>query len=303
MVVIASAEANHLGGSLSSRNNSARAGDPRPSDELVGPLVELGLSRTEARVYLALLGAELSTAAEVAAAAGVPRPKVYEALSSLESRGLCVPVADRSATRYRAVPGEESIRQLVRRRDQERRVVAEQDEHAAETLLRELPARDGGRRGASLPLEHIEAVHGRSATGSTYERLIGEARERVTIMTRPPYLQARARWGEAERAALRRGVALRVIHPSDDALGSERYDDLVAEGAEVGLLDELPMKVITRDSAEALVTLRDPVTREELLTSMLIRHPDLVRPLELLFAREWRRARPLRLLDVRGAEL
>src|SRR5205807_3364011 len=50
-------------------------------------LTELGLAVNEARVYLALLRFfDSPTAAEAASAAGVPRPKVYEALQALEGR-------------------------------------------------------------------------------------------------------------------------------------------------------------------------------------------------------------------------
>ena len=76
--------------------------------ELVDALGELGLSRTwtEGRLYVALAGSGRATAAELARSAGVPRPKAYQALASLEAHGLVSSILGR-VNRYVALPAEE----------------------------------------------------------------------------------------------------------------------------------------------------------------------------------------------------
>ncbi|HII71750.1 TPA: hypothetical protein HA265_03270 [Candidatus Woesearchaeota archaeon] len=51
-------------------------------------LVDLGLSRNEARTYLALLDIGSSSATKVADAAGLHRPNVYDSLERLKCKGL-----------------------------------------------------------------------------------------------------------------------------------------------------------------------------------------------------------------------
>jgi DNA-binding MarR family transcriptional regulator len=81
-------------------NTRQTAGDLGTYSETAGAeatrlLTELGLTINEARVYLALLQSDSPTAAEAAAAAAVPRPKVYEALQGLESRGFSKSIGGR----------------------------------------------------------------------------------------------------------------------------------------------------------------------------------------------------------------
>jgi len=62
----------------------------------------------------------------------------------------------------------------------------------------------------------------------------------------------------------------------------------VAEaGGQVRVTDTVPMKLLVRDAVEAMISLCDSLTGEQGLTSAVIRHPDLVRALQLLFEREW----------------
>jgi hypothetical protein len=53
------------------------------------------------------------------------------------------------------------------------------------------------------------------------------------------------------------------------------------------------MKLLVRDGVEALVSLRDTVTHEQAITTVAARHPDLARPLGLLFRQQWKKATPI----------
>ena len=55
----------------------------------------------------------------------------------------------------------------------------------------------------------------------------------------------------------------------------------------------------TTRSTQAGSGARDPVTHEQSLTSVIVRHPDLVTPFRLLFEAEWENAQPF---DEQAAE-
>jgi hypothetical protein len=53
------------------------------------------------------------------------------------------------------------------------------------------------------------------------------------------------------------------------------------------------MKLMVRDREEALISLRDVGTGAQSVTTVAVRHPDLVAPLTTLFEQQWRKARAL----------
>jgi sugar-specific transcriptional regulator TrmB len=258
-------------------------------DELTRALTELGLSQNESRLYLALLRLADATAAELARESGVPRPKVYEALGALETRGFCSTVADR-VTRYRPIPPDSAIRDWIRHRDHERATQSEREQTLADTLVRLLPK---PQERAGQPPDYIEAISGRARLTEALEDLVHRAQKTVWMMMQPPWLQPRSRWNLAEAAAARRGVQVRVIYSTEALRDRKRYIDLVEAGGECRVLPEIPMKLLVRDGVEALVSLRDRRTGHQTITTVAVRHPDLARPLGLLFRQEWKKATPI----------
>ena len=53
------------------------------------PLLELGLNKYEAKVYLTLIGEGISTAKNISDITGIPYGKVYEIINSLAAKGFC----------------------------------------------------------------------------------------------------------------------------------------------------------------------------------------------------------------------
>lgn len=258
--------------------------------ELTRSLAELGLSVNEARLYVALLTIGEGTAADLARASGVPRPKVYEALGAMESRGFCTTVLGR-VTRYRPLAPDIALRDWTRHRDHERAAQAEREQALAETLIRLLPA--PADRPATQPPDYLEAVSGRLQTTAALEEIIGRAERSVWMMQQPPFLQPRTRWNVAEADAARRGVQVRVIYSTEAARDPRRVVDLLRAGGECRTLDEIPMKLLVRDEVEAFCSLRDARSGQQTMTSVAIRHPDLAKPLGLLFRQLWKRATPI----------
>jgi sugar-specific transcriptional regulator TrmB len=259
-------------------------------DGAVRRLGELGLTQNEARVYVALLRGGEPTAAEVAAAAAVPRPKVYEALGALEGRGFCRGSAGR-VRRFRAVDPATALAGWVALRDRDREAAAHRDQAVRAELEALLP-----RPEASSPVgvpDFIEAISGRNPTTVALEDVIGRARDTLWEMLQPPFLQPRSRWNRIEADAARRGVDVRVVYTPDAVAEPGRVAGIVAAGGQARVAEQLPMKLLIRDGEEALISLRDAQTGAQSVTSARVRHPDLVAPLATLFTQVWEQARPL----------
>jgi sugar-specific transcriptional regulator TrmB len=272
-----------------------RRGRARKSDDDISrSLVQLGLTLSEARVYVSLLKAPGLTPAEAAADAGVARPRVYEALRLLEERGFATSVLDGNVTRSRALPPKFALDEWLRRRDQDRKLASEQDADLVADLVSRLPEPtpvelDGGF------FSYMEGVYGRGRISDMLRSMVDGAETRIFNMTQPPWIQPRARWNVAEISALRRGVEVRMLVTPSGLADHQRWEPLAQAGGKVRVAETIPMKLIVCDRKEAMTSLRDPTTGEQGLSNVVIRHPDIVHSLELLFDDEWERAEPVEL--------
>jgi sugar-specific transcriptional regulator TrmB len=263
----------------------------RSEDEgaAVRGLVDLGLTLGEARSYVTLLEGEVMTAAAVAADAGIARPKVYEALRLLEEKGFAASVVDGPVARYRALSPSTALKGWVDHRDEDRRARAEQETELGDELIGLLPEVGPSAEGGEL-FAFIEGVYGRGRTSQALKSMVDESEHEVLNMTQPPWSQPRRSWNQAEIAALGRGVGVRLLITPEGVPDESRWEPLVEAGGEVRATDKIPMKLIICDERVALTSLRDPTTGEQGVNNVLIRHPDIVRSLRLLFDDEWSRA-------------
>ncbi len=262
----------------------------KTSDPSVAGLLELGLTAAEARAYVALLRHPLLSAAEVAANAELVRPKVYEALRLLEERGFCRAVAGEPVTRFRAVAPEQALPGWIAHREQERALMQDRDDRIASDLLTLLPEPAGLEAAGDLD-EYFEAIVGRVRTTEALAGMFARAEHSVANMTQPPFLQPRSRWNVAETDALRRGVSVQALFTPPAIEDEHRWAPIVEAGGEVRVAPVIPMKLLIRDGAEAMVSLRDPASGEQAPNSIVIRHPDLVKPLQEMFEKAWEAAR------------
>jgi sugar-specific transcriptional regulator TrmB len=68
--------------------------------ETLNKLSELGLSKYEAKAYLALLQKNPSTAYEIGKASGIPSSKIYEVVNRLSEKGIILMQEEEGKTRY-----------------------------------------------------------------------------------------------------------------------------------------------------------------------------------------------------------
>lgn len=81
-------------------------------DEVIKCFNELGLSKYEGKIYLALLRNNLSYGSEIQKFSGVPGPKVYETLNALIDKGLIYPSGD-NPVRYQPLPLEDFVQNNI----------------------------------------------------------------------------------------------------------------------------------------------------------------------------------------------
>lgn len=134
-------------------------------------LQELGLKEYESRTFVALARLDTGTAKDISRRSEVPRTRVYDAVSVLESKGL-VEVQHSSPKQFRAVSiGEAS--QTLRREYQER------VESLQSALGNVAPARD--EQGDDTTNE-VWALTGRQAIDTRTVELVDEATDELVLV-------------------------------------------------------------------------------------------------------------------------
>lgn len=169
-------------------------------------LQELGLTQSEAKIYLSLLGGSAANGNQVARLAGVPSAKVYENLERLASQGLVVQLED---GRYVPLELEEFLAQKRSRMSE----VAE--------LLRQSVR----RKAHDVHSEILWHGTGYQALLDRAERLVASASEEALISAWPPEV---SKLLPSIEAALERGARVAVLTFTSHTDAAKLFGDLVS---------------------------------------------------------------------------
>lgn len=83
-------------------------------EEILSALQDLGLTRSEARVYVALVARGVSAATDIVRDARVPHPRIYDIMASLAAKGL-VEIQTGKRRRYKATKPDVAFERLLNR--------------------------------------------------------------------------------------------------------------------------------------------------------------------------------------------
>ena len=249
-------------------------------------LQHLGLTKSEARVYLGVLEQPSLSAAEVADLAGISRSSAYVILRSLAEKGL-VDAGVGYSSRYQPAPPERALGQLLER---ERAVLDEREQHVRDVLpeLSELFAQRGPVDG-----ELVEILRTPAVVSERFDRLQTEVQETIDIVVRGPIEIGGS--NQAETEALGRGVRCRAIY-AESALEHptmvQNLSTWVTQGEEARVFrGELPMKFAVFDGQTVLMPLVAPGVSGVVV--VLVRNAELGAALGYLFDTLWAEAHPI----------
>ncbi len=252
-------------------------------------LTALGLSRYEAKAYLALVRRNRATPAEVAQLSGLPRQRVYDVLKALDERSLVEAERSGGTLRYSAVPPDVVAARLT---DERRVALANAEESASRWAADLLPvwlqSRDDDQH---PPLRYIEVLRDRDAASARVGKIYEEVEEEFLVVVRPPYFGVPD--ADEDPSVPHR---LRAIYDRS-ALDVPGLGDYIrreaATEAEVRIGTHLPVKLAIADRRFVIIHLPDPVAGEDSFTTLVIEHPDMAALAVLAFEATWRDAVPL----------
>jgi sugar-specific transcriptional regulator TrmB len=254
-------------------------------ETLADELTQLGLTPTEAQVYLALVQNGPMGASAIAAATGLARTAVYPTLGALVDKGLAE-AGEGYGSRFSPVPAEKALPQLLAV-DKAALLHRERLTTQVVELVSLL-----GEQTETVPDELLQVLRGPRALTERFERLQLEAEHSIECFVKGSFLVDPN--NPIQEKAQRRGVRYKGLYESrllEDPATRARVVKWMALGEEARVYQgELPQKLMIFDSRVVLM----PIVRAgEALRTVVIRHPELAQTLSLAFQHLWEKAEPV----------
>jgi sugar-specific transcriptional regulator TrmB len=250
---------------------------------LVAQLVRLGLTTYEARAYIALVGRDSFTAAQVARQADLPRQRIYDVLESLVGKGMAAARPGR-VIKYAATEPARAIHRLVAARREE----LSQLEDAGARTIEALTAPYAAGQKHTDPLEYIEVLRDPRAISARFDELQSAARREILVFTRPPY--AKPPQDNIRGLLVSRRLEARSLYEEsvfDDPAVLAGVRQFVLSGEKARVVPTLPLKLVIIDEAIVMFGMQDPVASGSDLTIMVVDHPSLAAVLRMAFNAYW----------------
>ncbi|HEV8425917.1 MAG TPA: helix-turn-helix domain-containing protein [Actinomycetes bacterium] len=223
-------------------------------EQLVQYLAEFGLSRNEARMYLAAPGRPPLRVAELAELADVNRPKAYDALRQLVDKGLFAETGQEpgQVARFKAA---EPMLVVQRLRHQS---ALEQADRVQDTsqLVADLFARYYDAPQGEDPFEYVELIRNSEAAWARRDAITAGAEKEVVQARRmtPPGTRPRA----GDEVGAREGVSYRAIYESE-FLDYPEFRARLAErerrGEQIRFVPRVPVGMTAVDRRKCLLSL------------------------------------------------
>ncbi|HEU5268578.1 MAG TPA: helix-turn-helix domain-containing protein [Jatrophihabitans sp.] len=254
-------------------------------------LVELGMTRYEAKAYLTLIQRESYAASELAIEAGIPRQRIYDVLNSLVSRGLARDWPG-PVTRYAATDPQAAVERLLAVQRQALSGLESKSNELA-GLLRE--TWESGRA-ETAPLDYVEVLRDPGLLGARFIDLQREAELELLTLTKAPYaIPSNPAGLESTRRIVAGGGDVRCVYEASmldrpEVLAETLQFIQAGEGARV--TDEVPMKLCLADGQRALFSLTDPIAGGLTSTNILVEHTSLTSVLRTAFEAIWAVSEP-----------
>ena len=176
-------------------------------DEYISTLNELGLSITQARVYLTLAKFGTLKVKEASKLSGIARPHVYMLLSELEKAGLVIRIID-SPERFLAIPMDECVSTLLERRSKKTAELREQT-----MLLKKHFKRSQALEASNFQLQ-FKLIPKKHAVYATANKMLETVQERIDFLCLTRRMIAwLSNYKSIVEATLARKVLFRVIMP------------------------------------------------------------------------------------------
>ncbi|MDV3353459.1 transcriptional regulator [Leptolyngbyaceae cyanobacterium CCMR0082] len=261
-------------------------------------LTNLGLTRYEAAVYLALLERQDFTPSQLATQAKVPRQRIYDVLRGLCDRNLALERHSGRQRLFQAVDPTQALPGLVQAKQRQYAAELSRQQQQSEAMVAALaPLYAAGHRNQD-PLAYVEVLSDPNHINERGSHLAQAAEHSICVFFTYPSLLSYEDGLKLVEGPLKQGITYRTIYEHNvwqDPSSRDFIRQCQDWGQQVRFVAEVPFKMQLFDERVTLLSLQDPVVSSPSFTALSVTHPGLAKTLQLSFEALWREgdAKPL----------
>ncbi|MBE0539565.1 MAG: hypothetical protein IH620_07620 [Ignavibacterium sp.] len=274
--------------------------------ELITKLQQIGLTKREAEVYIALLQRKEFTAPELTKITTITRTKIYEILQNLVHKGICTESNRNGNKVFRSINPKIALKNIVNNYEQiveekkidfeqKQKIDIEQKRRAADLLEKELVSFHKNSSDSFEPFDYIEVLTDKRQIGEKWVDIQQRTKKELLVFTKPPYTTPSLEDNiEKEKEIFKKqNIVIKGLYEYD-GLSTEELKDLVKTveiyqeiGEEARLIEKLPMKLVISDETLVMFALNDRISLKPNITSMVVDHPSYATALKKVFESYW----------------
>ncbi len=261
----------------------------------ISDLIKIGLTKSEAVIYLNLLKKKSFTASEISRLSGISRSKTYEILNQLVKKGLCVEILG-GVKKYSPANPETAFNGILQKLQHDYQQEFENKKTLISKLSETLFPFYHSEKENTDPLDYIQVIRERSRLVEKVESLERMVKYEELAFNKAPYAMNINQDSISKREEfnkLKIGITFKSIYEVDDARKLEflkNIETFISAGEEVKIANELPMKMMIFDEKIVIIAFQDKITSKPSLTTMIVEHPDLSKALKETFNMYWQKA-------------
>ena len=261
--------------------------------DLIEKLQQIGLSKRESEIYIALLSKKEFSAPEIGKITSVSRNKSYEVLQSLVKKKLVNEKLKNGTKVFSAIQPDIALDNIISVFEDELNEKRQLSAGFSEELM-ELHA---ASEQISNPLDYIEILTDLGQIRKRWMDLQANASSEILGFNKPPFAVSLEQNVSNQQKTMQKKIKERGIYESSGVNSRDSYDHFVAAieayeriGEEVRVNPSLPMKIIIIDERITMLALNDPVSMKPSITTIIVEHPDYARAQKLIFEYYWNKS-------------
>lgn len=293
--------------------------------DLIKKIQQLGLSKREAEVYMALLQKSELVAPEIAKITTVTRTKIYEILQILVRKGMCNETNKNGQKYYRVIKPDTALQREIQnielKIDEQKKTNIEKKKKALFELEKKINQENEKiihleQRKASLislgkelftlyetgqnkneSFDYIEVLTNVDEIRNRWLENMENSKFEILMFTKPPYSISFEDNLEYESSLLKeKRIVFKSLYEynkinTDEEMNQfikflDKYEKI---GEEIRLLKELPMKLVIIDGAITMLALNDRISLKSSITTIIVDHPSFAISLKCAFDSFWQK--------------
>ncbi|MBD3249300.1 hypothetical protein GF336_04610 [Candidatus Woesearchaeota archaeon] len=254
--------------------------------KMITPLLELGLNKYEAKVYLTLIGEGISTAKNISDITGIPYGKVYEIINSLAGKGFCK-ILPSKPMKCQAISPKQAI-------DKAKESMEQKYKSLEKHVLEELEPMFTESKKFIEPKGVFWIINGRANVVKKIDELIQKAEKNINIHCSPNSLSRLILHKDLLKEAKARGVEISIAGVIDKKELQEEIKKL--DFCDIRKAKTAENNLISIDNKESLVV--EPIPDDDNIMygrdlGMLVSSSSFTRFIDEFFTLNFKKARKL----------